>query len=128
MGLRSSLEESINLSRGGGRSGSGIDVHRSIAESDELLSLFKSSFAHLSETAQHHSLQFSGTSSLGAASGVGGTGAQTSSFGGSSKTFRGSTGLSVGEEQEAEVSSILEKYSDRLVQMVSEKMLGKLSK
>lgn len=124
MGLRSSLEESIHVSRGG-RPGSGLDINRSIAESDELLSLFKASFANLAETAQ-----FSGTNSLG----VGGAGAgQTSSFGGSrisesGKTFRGSTGLSVTEDQEVEVSSILEKYSDRLLQMVSEKMLSKLNK
>lgn len=132
MGLRSSLEESMNMSRGSSAGpGSGLEVNRSIAESEELLSLFKASFLNLSETAQHHSMQFSGTNSL-----AGSRGGAPTSFGGSrgvsesGKTFRGSTGLSSvdEEQQEMEVNSILEKYSDRLVQMVSEKMLGKLNK
>lgn len=113
MGLRSCLEESTQFSTSsngnapssGGR-GNEVDLGKSVAETDQLLSLFRESFAQLSDT-QHMRLgnmAFSASSSFGG-SGRGGNG------GGDS----------------AEVSVILEKYSDRLVELVANKMAAKLN-
>ncbi len=95
------------LQRGGGD----LDLSKSIVETDQLLTLFRESFAQLSDT-QSARLNHMGFNQSGA-------------------SFRGSGGNSVlgtVQEDSAEVSQILERYSDRLMELVSDKIAAKFSK
>lgn len=116
MSLRTNLEESVQFSHtprdATSRRGGGVDLGRSMAETDQLLSMFRESFAQLSET-------------------QGGRLGNNTSFHGGSSAFNHSrmsvTGGGGGGGDSAEVTMILERYSERLVELVSDKMLSKLN-
>eukprot|EP01034_Spumella_vulgaris_P023932 gene23932-30216_t len=119
--LRSSLEESMNVFSPApvASHSQDIDLNASMAETDQLLGLFRDSFAQLGDTHNAHNrshshMSFPSPGSIG---------------GGSFRRQGGSTSGSVmGDDNAAEVERILERYSDRLLEMVSGKILSQSTK
>lgn len=127
--MRESLSASVSASQmfgqasnNNGRSStakdSDHDLAASVAETDELLSMFGESFASLSETStiiqsskkSHH------------------MGSKPNHRRSNTNTIPEGTEMTFGTQDSLEVSGMLEKYSDRLAELVSEKVLAKLSK